>query len=118
MGMNTALARCSNATLANNASKATTGCAIHWHVEHEGAGAGRGGGGLCASHGFAGRRRGRLRYIGAGSFFRVRRQGRAISEGSVGEGCGAVTDAFMRGLWGSPGPLYVVATCVTGQQNL
>ena len=29
------------------------------------------------------------------------------SEGSVGEGCGAVTDAFMRGLWGSPSPLYV-----------
>ena len=33
------------------------------------------------------------------------------SEG-VGEGCGAVTDAFMRGLWGSSSPLYVVAACV------
>ncbi len=71
MGMNTALAQCSSATLANNASKAndrfrtSTGM---WSMR--GAGAGGEAGGLCASHGFArGIVRCRLRCMGAAEGF-------------------------------------------------
>ena len=107
MGMNTALAQCSNATLANSASNAndrlrtSTGM---WSMRARGRG---GRGALCQSWLRAGIVRGRLRCIGAEGFLPRRRQAAPGSEGSVGEGCGAVTGAFMRGLWGSSSPLYV-----------
>ena len=110
MGMNTALAQCSSATLANSASKAndrlrtSTGM---WSMR----GAGAGGEAVGSVPVMASRGASSAAACAASALQGVSSEcgARAApgSEGSVGEGCGAVTGAFMRGLWGSPSPLYV-----------